>query len=142
MTSSRLNATRGKLLRVESGRVVFHPLDTNYEFHLETPADSSVSAGMKVQGRVHVKARKVYGVPSGGNFVQPILGTPRIIQGRVLEVQERSLIVKAGAIFVVELPDGPDTIDLHHGPIGADSLVNVVALPGASFEPVREFDDT
>ena len=130
-------ATRGKILRIESGRVVFHVIDTNYELHLETSQDLSSFVGQKANGRVRVKARKVYGVPSGGNFVQPVLGTPRIIQGRVLHLDEHSITVKAGAIFIAELPTGKDTIDLHHGAIGVASLVNVVALPGASFELVK-----
>jgi hypothetical protein len=133
-SGSTLLATRGKILRAEAGRLVFHVIDTNYELHLDAQGDFSALIGQKVSGRVRVKARKVYGVPSGGNFVQPVLGTPRIIQGRVLNLDEKSITVKAGAIFVVELPTGLDTIDLHHGAIGVNSLVNVVALPGASFE--------
>jgi hypothetical protein len=136
-SSSTDLATRGKILRNENGRTVFHVIDTNYELHLESGEDLSSLIGQKVVGRVRVKARKVYGVPSGGNFVQPVLGTPRIIQGRVLNVDQHAITVKAGAIFIVELPTGPDAIDLHHGAIGVASLVNIVALPGASFELVR-----
>lgn len=133
---TREPGTRGKILRIDAGRVVFHVLETNYELHLETGDDLSGLVGKKVSGRVRVSARKIYGVPSGGNFVQPVLGTPRIIQGRVIGVTGSSITVKAGAVFVVELPTGQDTIDLHHGAIGEGSLVNVVALPGARFEVV------
>ena len=136
-SSSTDLATRGKILRIENGRVVFHVIDTNYELHLESNEDLSSFVGQKVVGRVRVNARKVYGVPSGGNFVQPVLGTPRIIQGRVLNVDEKTITVKAAAIFVVQLPTGQDTIDLHHGAIGVNSLVNVVALPGAGFELLK-----
>ena len=136
-TSSTDLATRGKILRIESGRVVFHVIDTNYELHLESNQDLSSRVGQNAIGRVRVKARKVYGVPSGGNFVQPVIGTPRIIQGRVINVDESSITVKAGAIFIAELPTGKDTVDLHHGAIGVNSLVNVVALPGAVFELIK-----
>ncbi len=137
MTSSDVLATNGKVLRHEAGRLVYHPIDTNYEFHLEAAGDVSLLIGKKVRGIIRVKARKIYGVPSGGNFVQPVLGTPRIIQGRVLNLDDKTLTMKAGgAIFTIELPTGLDTIDLHHGAIGVNSLVNVVALPGASFERV------
>lgn len=130
-------ATKGKVLRYESGRVVFQVPETNYELHLEADASAASLVGKKVLARVRVSGRKVYGVPSGGNFVQPVLGTPRIIQGRVVGVGEKTITVKAGAIFVVDLPTGLDTIDLHQGPIGDGSLVNVVALPGAKFELVK-----
>lgn len=136
-SSSADLATRGKILRIENGRVVFHVIDTNYELHLETSEDLTSLVGQKVIGRVRVKARKVYGVPSGGNFIQPVLGTPRIIQGRVLNLDEKTITVKAAAIVVADLPTGPDTIDLHHGSIGVNSLVNVVASPGAAFELIR-----
>lgn len=130
-------SVKGTILRLDGGRVVFHPLNTNYELHLESAADHSAFVGKNVHGLARVKARKIYGVPSGGNFIQPVLGTPRIIQGRVLTLDATTLTMKAGgAIFVVELPTGLDTIDLHHGAIGANSLVNVVALPGATFERV------
>ncbi len=136
MTSSQLQSSRGTIVRAEPGRVVFQPLDTSYQLTLEASDDFAMQLGRNVRGRVRVKARKIYGVPSGGNFIQPILGTPRIIQGRVIDLDDKTITVKAAAIFVVELPTGLDTIDLHHGAIGVNALVNVVALPGAAFEIV------
>jgi hypothetical protein len=136
MTITADIAAKGVILRsLGEGRVVFHPHHSNYELYLESPA--TFADGQHVRGVVRVRGRKVYTVPSGGGFVQPVLGTPRIIQGRVVTLDEREIVVKAGnAIFVVELPTGTDTIDLHAGDIAADSLVNVVALPGARFDLV------
>ena len=138
MTTGDVTASKGTLRHLDSGRIVFHPIDTSYELHLVSDIDpATIVTGKPVRGVVRVKAKKVYGVPSGGNFIQPILGTPRIIQGRVVSLDERTIFVKTGgAVFVVELPTGLDTIDLHHGAIGANALVNVVALPGAMFERV------
>ncbi|RZL89411.1 MAG: hypothetical protein EOP73_30170 [Variovorax sp.] len=124
---------KGVILRAEPGRVVFHPRETNYE--LDLVATGAFEAGQHVGGVIRCDARKVYTVPSGGNFIQPVLGTPRIVQGRVVTLTEQTITVRAGnAFFVVTLPTGKDTIDLHVGNIAAGSLVNVVALPGASFE--------
>jgi hypothetical protein len=126
---------KGMILRAEPGRVVFHPTHSNYE--LDLVATGSFEPGQHVQGVIRCQARKVYTVPSGGGFIQPVLGTPRIVQGRVVALTEQSITVRAGnALFVVALPTGKDTIDLHTGNIDADSLVNVVVLPGASFEAV------
>ena len=123
---------KGTLLAVEGDQAVFQPLDTNYAHQLDFVGDAGV-AGRRVSGAIGVNARKVYSVSSGGNFVQPILGTPRIIQGRVLGLEGNTLYVKAGAVFAVELPSGKDTIDLDAGAIATGSMVNVVALPGAKW---------
>ena len=125
--------SKGQASRIENGLVVFAPSGTNYEHHVQGP-DGFAPRIPLIRAAIRVKARKVYTVTSGGNFVQPILGTPRIIQGRVKMLDQRTLIVQAGAIFLVELPIGEDTIDLHNGDIQIGSLVNVVALPGASIE--------
>jgi hypothetical protein len=136
MTITTQLAAKGKVLRLleDGSGVVFHPIETNYELHLAGNYTGPV--GRHLYGVAHVKARKIYSVPSGGNFVQPVLGTPRIIQGRVLSLDERHLVVKAGGVFVVELPEGKDTLDLNSGDIRVGTLVNVVAQPGATFEAV------
>jgi hypothetical protein len=75
-------------------------------------------------------------VPSGGNFIAPIFGPPRTIQGRVKSLSEREMVVHAGVPIVVELPAEEQGYDLASGPIAAGVMVNVVALPGAMFEPL------
>ena len=65
------------------------------------------------------------------------VGPPKIIQGRVRFADARQLVLHAGVPIVVELPSGDDAIDLGNGPIAAGSLVNVVAMPGATFEAVE-----
>src|SRR5690348_1365619 len=79
---------KGKVLDVrdtEKGRLlVFQPAGTNYELHLFADgAVGDVPLNKPVDLRIVVQARKVYTVPSGGNFIAPIFGPPRIIQGRV-----------------------------------------------------------
>ncbi len=126
-------ATRGKVIAVKDGVVHFAPSGTNYELHLAAPGYSGPT-GTLVQGIVRVTARKVWTVPSGGNFVAPIFGPPRTIQGRVRALDERSLVVQAGVPILVELPADEAGYDLANGPIAVGAMVNVVALPGARFE--------
>jgi hypothetical protein len=87
-----------------------------------------------VGGVIRVVARKVYTVPSGGNFINPIFGPPRTIQGRVRALDGGSMVVQAGMPVHVELPAEASAVELANGPIAVGSLVNVVALPGATFE--------
>jgi hypothetical protein len=83
---------------------------------------------------IRASARKVWTVPSGGAFIAPIFGPPRIIQGRVKHLNGREMVVHAGTSIVVELPGTEAAIDPARGPIVQGALVNVTALPGATFE--------
>jgi hypothetical protein len=126
---------RGKVIAVQPDRVTFAPQNTNYEFHLETGgAAYGGPANVPVNALIRVVARKLWTVPSGGNFVSPIFGPPRTIQGRVRYASETELVVQAGTNFVVALPKEMDQYDLTSGDIAVGALVNVVAMPGARIE--------
>jgi hypothetical protein len=131
-------ATHGKIITVNDGSVVFAPRGTTYEMHLKTagPGNSTARSNTPVEAVVRLTARKVWTVPSGGNFVSPIQGPPKIIQGRVRQADERTLVVHAGATFLVELPTAENAIDLPNGPIQVGNMVNVTAMPGAAIEIV------
>lgn len=126
--------TAGKVLAIRDGGVVFQPRGTNYELHLDTESAYTGPVGKPVQATVHLKARKVYTVPSGGSFVAPIMGTPRTVQGRVLEVQPGRVVVHAGPVVVIELPEQTHALDLARGPIQPGAMLNAVILPGTSFD--------
>ena len=132
--------TMGRVLSNERGTVVFQPRGTTYELHLAEPEGGlNLPVGKPGKAHLHVRARKVYSVPSGGAFVVPIMGTPRIVQGRVTSVLEsggasRRIVLQAGASVLVDLPADDHAIDLGEGPIEVGSLVNVVCEPGAWIE--------
>ncbi len=133
--------TKGRTLSVKGGVVIFQPRGTTYELHLAEPEGGWPGVvGKPTSGVLRVKARKVYSVPSGGSFVVPIMGTPRIVQGRVTDVLEggvnRRIVLQAGATVVVDLPADDHAIDLGEGEIGQGSLVNVVCEPDAWIESV------
>lgn len=126
---------RGTLIDVLEQAVVFQPAGTNYRLRLETGYERfSGSAGERIECRIRLAARKIWTVPSGGLFVTPIFGTPRIVQGRVKFVDERTVVVHAGTNFIVDLPSAPAAIDQPNGPIVVGGMVNVTALPGARLE--------
>lgn len=134
---SSLNAfpAHGSVKEIAGDKLVFNPLDTNYELRLKPagptpPADPS----LPVAGLIQVTARKLWTVPSGGNFIAPIFGEPRTIQGRVKWLDETTLVLQAGTTVIVKLPASQAAIDLANGGIEIGALVNVTALPGATFE--------
>lgn len=127
-------AARGKVLRTEGDCIVFQPSNTNYELHLKA-AGYNGPIGTPVDCTIRVNARKVYSVSSGGNFIQPIFGPPKIIQGRVISIEGQQIVMHAaGGSVVVTLPQDDRAIDLNSGGISPGSMVNVVAFAGGSGE--------
>lgn len=126
----------GKVLSVGDDHVLFNPAGTNYELKLLTDVKYAGPVNQRVECLVRTTARKVYTVPSGGNFIAPIFGPPRTVQGRVLYADDRNLVVKAGTNVIVELPLTEDAVDLAVGGLRVGAIANVTALPGARFEMV------
>lgn len=122
----------GSIKQSAGDKLVFLPVNTNYELHLKSSASSN-DPDEPVSGLVKVDARKIWTVPSGGNFIAPIFGEPRTIQGRVKWLDESTLVIQAGTNVIVKLPAATSAIDLAHGGIEVGTLVNVTALPGATF---------
>jgi hypothetical protein len=130
-------AARGKVTAVKDGVMTFVPSGTNYEMHLASP-NYAGQVGALADGLIQVVARKLWTVPSGGNFVSPIFGTPRTIQGRVRMVSNGTIVVHAGAPFVVELPADDTGMGLSDGLIRVGAMVNIMAMPGARFVPLKK----
>ena len=130
---------RGKILRIENNLVVFNPAGTTYELHLvaaggELPAPSA----RVVSCLIRATARKVWTMASGGNFVTPIFGTPRVLQGRVRYLEDGLAVVQTGVPIVLALPADPTAFDLVNGPIVPAGMLNATIVPGTTIELVRE----
>jgi hypothetical protein len=124
----------GVVSAADGDRVTFLPHGTTYELELASPGGFAGPTGRRISCLIRAKARKVFTTRAGGNFVAPIFGRPRVIQGRVLHVEDGRMVVRAGVPIVVELPEAQSAVDLEHGAIQAGSMVNVVAEPGARIE--------
>ncbi len=133
MTIIKAVPARGKVIRVRDGGVVFNPTNSSYELYLTSePYQGLLDVNVEVVIRVMV--RKTSTVPSGGNFIAPIIGTPRTIQGMVRDLDEQAMVVQAGTPVLVEFPTDDSAFDLANGPITIGCMVNVVANPGAGAE--------
>jgi hypothetical protein len=127
-------ASKGKITEVRENLVVFCPNNTNYQLHLISEEGRYTGpTNEPVEVVVKGVARKMWTVVSGGNFISPIFGPPRIVQGRVRYADERVLVIQAGALINIELPSSDMAIDLTNGPITVGSLVNATVMPGATF---------
>jgi hypothetical protein len=135
MPSERDFPARGKIIAIQDRTVVFAPANSNYELRLETEGSlDGASVGITLDAVIRVPARKLWTVPSGGNFIEPIFGPPRKVQGRIKYLDEDRMVVQAGAPIAVALPTDPAAYDLVRGPLTVGGLVNVAVLPGATFE--------
>ncbi|HEX2970748.1 MAG TPA: hypothetical protein VHP11_00345 [Tepidisphaeraceae bacterium] len=124
----------GRVLRMSDAGVVFQPLGTTYELQLATSEKYAGATGQRVSGVIRTSARKVYTVPSGGNFLVPIAGPTRIVQGRIKALDETRMVVQAGTLIIVELPKNDDAYDLENGVLAVGALVNATIWPGARIE--------
>ena len=128
------HAAKGKVTAVEAETIIFRPHQTTYALELVGDAGYAGPVDVPVELLIHATARKAYTVPSGGLFVSPIVGPPRILQGRVKEMSDGRLTLNCGVLVNVTLPTETGAIELARGDIAVGSLVNVVLQPGASYE--------
>ena len=71
---------RGKVIRVvDDNAVIFAPSNTTYELKLVTASKYDGPVGSLIDAIIRGNARKCWTVASGGNFITPIHGPPRIV---------------------------------------------------------------
>lgn len=128
----------GKVLSIEDDAILFNPANTTYELRLLTTGRFDGPVNERITGLIRVSARKLYTVPSGGNFISPIFGPPRTIQGWIKYLDEKQMVVHAGVPVIVELPTADSARDMANGPLAVGTMVNVVAQPSARFEAVEK----
>jgi hypothetical protein len=114
--------------------VVFKPGTSTYELHLQTPGGYAGPVDSPIDAVIRADARKVYTVPSGGGFVTPIMGTPKIVQGRVAAQGDGQIAIQSMATVNITLPKVENGVELSQGPITDGVMVNAVLLAGATLE--------
>ncbi len=80
--------------------------NANYRNTFKCHNPSSLVVGKRIIGEVHAVARKIEAVSQGGNYVEPLFGRPRRMQGLVLRrnTADNSLCVQTGYEVTVQLP--------------------------------------
>jgi hypothetical protein len=125
---------RGKVIRLEDSAIIFIPAKTNYELKLITAGRYDGPIDTSVEAIISASARKLWTVPSGGNFIAPIFGPPRIAQGRIKFLDQTMMVVHAGVNLIIKLPSIESGFDLNTGAVSVGALVNATLLPGTSFQ--------
>ena len=126
---------RGKILSASGNIVIFNPAATTYELQLiNQGAQLPTASSATISCFIRCQARKVWTMASGGNFITPIFGPPRVVQGRVRYLDETLAVIQAGAPVILTWPPDSNAFDLVNGDIQPGVMINATLLQGATFE--------
>jgi hypothetical protein len=93
---------RGTLLGVHAAsatkpaHITFGVPNTNYELHLVPQGTIKAQVGKRLIGTIRAQARRIDVVQTGGQYVEPVYGRPRRVQGTVIAIKDGALVVDAG----------------------------------------------
>ena len=112
---------------VDNGIVTLRVPGSNYRnsFAIHGEAGRELVAGSRVRGVIHAPAWKVDRVELGGNYVEPLFGRPRRMQGTIIAVNTagNELTVQVGYEATVRLGEKYRAAEFHVGErVGWDNI--------------------
>jgi len=112
--------------------IVMRVPGTDYRLRLGVYKPVGVAVGKRLVGTIRATARRIDLIGTGGEYVEPVYGEPRRIQGSVLasDATDQTITVKACVPITVKVGPGQRAEQF---PIGA--MVSFDALSGTSFVP-------
>jgi len=115
---------------LKPGYIKFLVPNTSYELHLLPAGEIHAQPGKRLVGVIRVKARRIDAVGTGGQFVEPVFGRPRRVQGTVIRAESGAVVVDAGVPIHVTPTDERQSPDQFQ----PGTLVSMDVLDGATFE--------
>lgn len=134
-TATSGTTVEGPILEVGHAYITLALLGTDYKIHLVPTKGGThavgLTAGTRVHGTIHAKARRVDVIRAGGRFIEPVIGRPRRLAGRIsaTDPQHNTITVQCGAPFICVLTANQNAADFQVG-----SLVTFDVERGASIE--------
>ena len=115
---------------IADGFGIFTIPGTQYRLHLVVEEDLEDRIGERVRGRIRGRSLRMHHSPAGGNFIEPLEGRPRIVQGTVMAVDPgaHEVLVDLVVPIRLEIPESQSTALFATG-----DMVNFYMEPGASF---------
>lgn len=126
---------RGVLESLAEDKLVLSIPGTDYRLTLvpSVPvAAITTPIGRRIKGTIHAEALRMHAAAGGGRFIEPVYGQPRIVAGKVLEIDEASrqvVVDVAVPMILTTLPE--QRFDI----FTVGSLVNFYVKSGATFTP-------
>jgi predicted RNA-binding protein len=124
------STTRTMVREVDADHIILAPAGNSYEIRLVPTGH--VEAGRRVLGRIEACALKVHPATGGGIFIEPIMGEPRIVAGRVIEVDAEAsrVLVESVVPMTLTLSNDDDLQQCQEG-----GFINCHVESGATFTP-------
>jgi hypothetical protein len=121
-----------KLVSLDAGFGIFAVPGTGYRLTLQVPEGFDAPIGRRIRGRVRGRALRMHRTGAGGNFIEPLDGRPRIVQGTVLAIDLAADEVLMDLVVPIRLEmfEGQSASEFATG-----EMVNFYMHPGASFTP-------
>lgn len=125
----------GAIKEKSAEALVLKLLDGDYQLHLVIKPEAAAKlpeVGKRVSGQVYARARRVDVVTTGGRFIEPVMGRPRRVQGRVIgiDIAANTLTVRAACPMVCLLTANQKADSFAEG-----MMVSFDVERGATFEP-------
>src|SRR5690606_29435424 len=97
---------RGVLESLSEHELVLHLPNTDYRLKLVpgVPASAiTTPVGRRITGVIHADALRIHVASGGGRFIEPVIGSPRIVAGKILELDEaqRQVVVDVAVPMIV-----------------------------------------
>lgn len=104
--------------------------NTSYELHLVAVGTPIAKPTKRSIGRISARARRIDVVTTGGQYIEPVMGRPRRVQGTVIAMEGSAIVVDAG----VPIHCTPNDPRQKSGDFLPGDLVSFDVLDGATFE--------
>jgi hypothetical protein len=122
---------RGILTASNSSHIILSIPNTSYELHLISTAPITTPIGKRLIGKINLKARRIDTVGTGGQYVEPVMGRPRRVQGTVIRTENGAVVIDAGVPIHATPTDPRQSVDQFQ----PNQFVSFDAEPGATFTP-------
>ena len=105
---------------------------TDYLLDLVAAGTTATPVGKRLTGTISARAQKFHRATAGGEFIEPVEGHPRIVQGRIRSVDASTnrVLVQAVVPMWVGVAAGQAAGEFHAG-----DFVNFYMESGVSFAP-------
>jgi hypothetical protein len=121
-----------RLEEAKGGKMVVSVPGTDYLLELVPAAATATPVGKRLTGTIMGRAQKFHRATAGGEFIEPVEGHPRIVQGRIREVDAAGnrVLLHAVVPMWVSLSSGQTATSFQPG-----DFVNFYMESGVQFAP-------
>lgn len=124
----------GGMTEATAGRpscLIFEVPNTSYQLYLRPGGEVTTPKGKRLIGTILAQAKRIDVVTTGGQYVEPVTGRPRRVQGTVVGVEGNAVVVDAG----VPIHCTPTDARQSASQFQVGQFVSFDVMDGASFKP-------